>query len=89
MKIKIVDGCCPICHSHDIRSKVGDSNNIWWYICDNRDCLRKIVVDNKLVDMSAERFYFNLPGTYDRVYIEGAGAVYGRFLGNKWRKTSK
>ena len=69
MRIDIVDAYCPVCDSDHVRSKVGDSNGVWWYICDNPDCPRHIVVDMQLVEME-HRFYFTNKGDYNHVYIE-------------------
>ena len=69
MNIEIVDAKCPICGSDQCRSKVGDENNVWWYICDNPDCSSMFVVDRKLTKIKP-RFYFTMPHEYKYVMIE-------------------
>ena len=77
MNITIVDAKCPVCGSDHVRSKVGDENNVWWFICDNPDCSNMIVVDRKLVEIE-NRFYFTNPGDYDHVYIEYTNKADGK-----------
>lgn len=86
MKIRIVDGRCPICGSDNIRSKVGDKNNVWWYICDNEDCRREIVVEHREVVKLEWRFYFTLPGSYKRQYIEGADKIFYKIGYHNWKE---
>jgi len=88
---KVVDMSCPICKSPRTRSKVGDENGVWWYICDNWDILHLIQIKGVgTVDVRKDkngndcRFYFSKD--YGRTILEYRGHHYIRLYGNTWTR---
>ena len=69
MQVDIVEVSCPICGSNECRSKVGDENGVWWFICDSMDCPDYFVVDMKIIHTKGRR-YFTRKGGYNKLYIE-------------------
>lgn len=80
IQIIIVDHRCPICDSDQIRSKIQDDEEDWWYICDNWDDPHAVTiagVDRNLNEVKdARMFYFNpttgaieVPGVPGLVYL--------------------
>jgi hypothetical protein len=78
MLITIRDVCCPLCGSDKTRSKVGDKDQTWWYICDNWDDPHLINLNDEedldLRDMALKAktrmFYFNVDKDPDTIIIE-------------------
>lgn len=71
MQMRIVDMTCPICGSHETRSKVGDEAGKWWYICDNEDCPREIIINYKAYKFTDYRFYFTKEYRYPYIEVDG------------------
>ena len=71
MQITVSNVTCPICGSEKTRSKVCDSDYVWWYICDNQQGDHSLILDGKEVSLD-ERFYF----TEDHAQLE---CSYGEF----------